>query len=85
MPFWVAVVVILGIIAIFGTPLMITKMVLEARRGRSDLPDEDIAALRAEVAALRDELDTTRADLTLMIEDVRLDALPTGANDDGEG
>ena len=76
MPFWVAVVSILSILAVFGTPIIITKMVLEARRGRSDLSTEDIEALRAEVAALREEMETSRADLTFMIEDVRQAALP---------
>jgi hypothetical protein len=85
MPFWVAVVAILSILAIFGTPIVIVKMVIAARRGHTDLSGDDIDALRAEVAALRDELDTTRADLTLMVEDVRLAALPRGDDDDDAG
>ncbi len=60
MPFWVAVVSILSILAVFGTPIVIVKMVIEARRRSHDLPAADIEALRAEVAALREDMEASR-------------------------
>mgnify|MGYP001493704606 CR=1 FL=1 len=82
MPFWAAVIVILGILATFGTPIVITKLILDSRRGRRDLPDDDVQALRDEVAALRHEMETSRADLTLALEDMRRDALPPADADE---
>ena len=61
----------MGILGVFGSPVLITLMIIRHRRGKQpSVSDTEAAQLRAEMTELRHEVETTLADVTLMLADL---------------
>lgn len=71
-----AIAAVLGILCIFGSPVIITWMILNARKQKLGSGNEAIAALRHEMDELRQQMEANNADITLMLDDIRRTSLP---------
>ena len=76
-----AIAAVLGILCIFGSPVIITWMILNARKQKLGSGNEAIAALRHEMDELRQQMEANQADTTLMLDDIERRALPPRETD----
>ena len=75
------VVAIVAIIMLFGSPVAITAMILNARRKPAGASNDELDALRAEINELREQMAANQADVTLMLDDMQRSSLPSGDAD----
>ena len=63
------VISVLGTVGFLGSPVLITRMILRHRAAKLTTSGDD-ADLRAEMSALRRDVEATLADVTLTLEDL---------------
>ncbi len=67
---------LIAILCVFGSPVLITWIIVNARKKSVMGSADELAALRADMEQMRHQMETNYADITLMLEDMRRDALP---------
>ena len=72
------VIAVLGTLGFFGSPVLITRMIIRHRSKRIQVSEDDAAQLRAEMAALRSDVEATLADVTLQLDDLARNAVSGG-------
>lgn len=76
MPFSILIVSLVSILSVFGAPVAITWLILNSRKKGVGASAEEFAALRGEVDELRQRMEATHADITLMLDDIERKSLP---------
>jgi|SaaInl4_135m_RNA_FD_contig_21_3116508_length_502_multi_6_in_0_out_0_1 hypothetical protein len=74
-------VTVIALLCIFGSPVLITWLIVNAKKKSLPGSADELAALRADMEQMRHQMDTNYADITLMLEDMRRDALPPADDD----
>ncbi|MBT3268388.1 hypothetical protein HN371_14630 [Candidatus Poribacteria bacterium] len=81
MPFPIFIITIVGILSVFGSPVAITWMILNAKRKSVGASSEEFAALQSQMDDLRQQMEATHADITLMLDDIERKSLPRDSSD----
>ncbi len=75
-------VTVIAILCVFGSPVAITWLIVNAKKKSVTGSEDELAALRADMERMQHQMEANYADITLMLEDMRRDALPPADGDE---